>query len=136
MWVKLARAYATFNRLTVQQIRESGLTQPQFGALECLGHLGAMPIGELSRKMLVSGGNMTCVVDNLEKAELVERVQSGNDRRSVTVRLTAKGQRLFQSIFPPHAEFIAGLATTLSAREQEELARLLKKLGLGLAPHL
>ncbi|MBI5648497.1 MAG: MarR family transcriptional regulator [Ignavibacteriae bacterium] len=135
MWVKLARAYATFNRLTVQQIRESGLTQPQFGALECLGHLGAMPIGELSRKMLVSGGNMTCVVDNLEKAGLVERVQSGNDRRSVTVRLTTKGQRLFQSIFPPHAAYIADLAATLSHKEQEELARLLKKLGLGLAPH-
>ncbi|MDT8324266.1 MAG: MarR family transcriptional regulator [Bacteroidota bacterium] len=129
MWVKLARAYATFNRETVKDIRRYGLTQPQFGALECLGHLGPMTIGELSRKMLVSGGNMTCVVDNLEKEGLVRRQHSDEDRRSVIVALTEKGDALFQDIFPQHAAFIEQLATVLSDEEQGELSRLLKKLG-------
>ena len=133
MWVKLARAYATFNHRTIQQIRVFGLTQPQFGAIECLGHLGPMSIGELSRKMLVSGGNMTCVIDNLEKESLVERVQSGKDRRSVTVRLTCKGEELFEKIFPLHAKHVETLASPLNADEQVQLSQLLKKLGKALA---
>lgn len=129
MWIKLARAYATFNKATVRDIRQYGLTQPQFGAIECLGHLGSMTIGELSRKMLVSGGNMTCVVDNLEKEGLVHRRHSEEDRRSVMVELTASGQQLFQNIFPHHARHITALASVLTAEEQQELSSLLKKLG-------
>lgn len=129
MWVKLARAYATFNKETVKDIRRYGLTQPQFGAIECIGHLGPMTIGELSRKMLVSGGNMTCVVDNLEKEGLVVRRHSDEDRRSVIVALTNKGAELFENIFPQHADFITRTAAVLNEDEQEELSRLLKKLG-------
>lgn len=132
MWVKLARAYAVFNKLTVKDIRRHGLTQPQFGAIECLFHLGPMTIGDLSRKMLVSGGNMTCVIDNLEKEGLVRRVQREEDRRSVIVELTEAGRRLIARIFPEHAAVIEQVASVLSAAEQEELARLLKKLGTGL----
>jgi MarR family transcriptional regulator, 2-MHQ and catechol-resistance regulon repressor len=131
MWVKLARAYAVFNKLTVKDIRRHGLTQPQFGAIECLHHLGPMTIGDLSRKMLVSGGNMTCVIDNLEKEGLVLRRQSEEDRRSVIVELTETGHRLIGRIFPDHAGIIEQVASVLTAKEQEELSRLLKKLGTG-----
>ncbi len=133
MWVTLARAYATFNRHTIQQIRTFGLTQPQFGAIEALGHLGPMLIGDLSRKMLVSGGNMTCVIDNLEKEGLVVRAHSEEDRRAVIVSLTEKGRELFERMFPDHARHVAELASVLSEGEQEQLARLLKKLGRALA---
>lgn len=133
LWVKLARAYAVFNKLTVKDIRRHGLTQPQFGAIECLHHLGPMSIGELSRKMLVSGGNMTCVIDNLEKEGLVRRIQSDEDRRSVIVELTESGHKLITRIFPDHAVMIDQVASVLTAQEQEELSRLLKKLGTGIA---
>ncbi|MBN1447829.1 MAG: MarR family transcriptional regulator [Bacteroidetes bacterium] len=132
MWVKLARASATFNKATVRDIRRYGLTQPQFAVVECLGHLGGMPIGKLSRKMLVSGGNMTCVVDNLEKEGLVQRHHSESDRRSVIVDLTDRGRALFAEIFPQHAEYIVRLASVLTSDEQEELSRLLRKLGTGI----
>src|SRR5574341_1594136 len=82
MWVKLARAFSTFNKLTADHIRQFNLTQPQFGALETLGHLGPMTIGDLCRKQLVSGGNMTVVVDNLEEMGLVARKTSREDGRS------------------------------------------------------
>jgi MarR family 2-MHQ and catechol resistance regulon transcriptional repressor len=133
MWVKLARATATFGKLTQEHIRTFGLTEPQFGALECLGHLGPMTIGQLCKKQLVSGGNMTVVVDNLEKEGLVERVPSKQDRRSILVRLTDKGRKLFDQIFSEHAQYVAKLASVLTESEQEELGKLLKKLGVSLS---
>ncbi len=132
LWVKLARSFSVFSKAADSDIDSYGLTQPQFGALECLGHLGPMTIGQLCRKNLVSGGNMTVVVDNLEKLGLVERVPSKEDRRAIVVQLTAKGEKMFREIFPRHAKHIAKLASVLTETEQEELGRLLKKLGTSL----
>jgi MarR family transcriptional regulator, 2-MHQ and catechol-resistance regulon repressor len=132
MWVKLARAYAVFNAVSRREIRTHGLTQPQFAVLESLAHIGPMTMGELTRKMLVSGGNMTCVVDNLEKDGLVARQVTADDHRSVRVALTDEGVRLIERIFPEHAEIIAAAAGVLSEQEQETLGELLRKLGKGL----
>ena len=132
-WVKLARSFATMNHLSSDQIRGSGLTLPQFGVLECLGHKGPLTQGELSRKQLASGGNMTVVVDNLERDGLVERGRSDLDRRQVRVRLTPKGEELFQQVFLPHAEFIGECLSVLTPEEQTQLGVLLKKLGVGLS---
>ncbi len=133
LWVKLARAFSVFNRRSEEQIRSFGLTPAQFSTLEILGHKGTMTLGELCRKQLVSGGNMTVVVDNLERDNLVERIRSKKDRRSVAVRLTPKGRELFGRIFPPHARHIADVAGVLTREEQHSLAKLLKKLGRGIA---
>jgi len=95
-----------------------------------------MTIGELCRKQLVSGGNMTVVVDNLGKLGLVERVHGKEDRRVILVRLTAKGKALFDEVFVKHAAHIAKLASVLTDQEQKELARLLKKLGLSLSSNV
>jgi MarR family transcriptional regulator, 2-MHQ and catechol-resistance regulon repressor len=132
LWVKLARAHDTFNHLTSAHIRTFGLTPAQFGVVECLGHLGPMLIGDLTKKHLVSGGNMTVVVDNLEKEGIVERSVNKQDRRAYYVRLTSKGKNLFHKIFIKHAEFIAQLVSVLTEVEQTELGVHLKKLGLAL----
>ncbi len=132
LWVKLARSFAVFNKGAVNHIRSTGLTPSQFAVVECLGHKGGMTLGELSQKMLMSCGNITVVVDNLEKEGLVERLRCENDRRVVYVNLTASGQQHFDAIFPEHADRIEALASVLSDSEQKQLAGLLKKLGLGL----
>ncbi len=132
LWIKLARAFSVFNKRVTDQIRTFGLTPAQFSVLECLGHLGPLTIGGLCKKMLVTGGNMTVVVDNLEKQELVERVPSKEDRRAILVKLTEKGQKLFELVFPQHARYIAQIASVLTAPEQEHVSRLLKKLGFSL----
>jgi MarR family 2-MHQ and catechol resistance regulon transcriptional repressor len=132
LWVKLARAHDTVNHLTAINIRLFGLTPAQFGAIECLGHLGPMLIGDLTRKHLVTGGNMTVVVDNLAKEGFVERVVSKEDRRAFIVKLTPKGKRLFDKTFVQHAEYVATLVSGLTEEEQTDLGRLLKKLGTGL----
>ena len=136
MWVKLARAAATFGQLTAEDIRRYGLTQAQFGALETLGHVGPLPLGELCKKQLVSGGNMTVVADNLEKEGLLERIHNQEDRRVVLVQLTKKGKKLFDEIFVQHAQRVADLASVLTEEEQEELGRLTKKLGISLQQRL
>ena len=132
LWVKLARATSTFGKFTAVNIKSFGLTEPQFSVLECLGHLGPLTSGELSKKMLVSGGNTTVVVDNLENIGLVERIHGKKDRRIIYVQLTAKGKKLFDEIFAQHAVYVSKIASVLTDQEQERLALLLKKLGLAL----
>jgi MarR family transcriptional regulator, 2-MHQ and catechol-resistance regulon repressor len=132
LWVKLARASATFSKLSSESIRSFGLTEPQFAVIECLGHLGPLKLGELSKKMLVTGGNITCVIDNLEKEKLVKRIRSKKDRRMTTVQLTEKGQKLFGDKFKIHAQHITIAASVLTDVEQNQLAGLLKKFGLAL----
>lgn len=132
LWVKLARASSIFTRLSARDIERYGLTQPQFSVVEALGHLGPMTIGDLGKKMLVTGGCMTVIIDNLERDAIVERVRSVEDRRQVKVGLTTKGNELFQKIFRQHATRITELASVLTEEEQHQLSDLLKKLGLAL----
>lgn len=129
-WVKLARAFSVVDKKATVNIRTYGLTEAQFSALECIGHKGPMTLGELGRRQLVTNGNITLVADNLEKQGLLERRRSSKDRREVVVHLTPKGRRLFERIFPPHANHIARVMSVLSTAEQEQLGALLKKLGL------
>jgi MarR family 2-MHQ and catechol resistance regulon transcriptional repressor len=132
LWVKLARASSTFNRLSAKDIERYGLTQPQFAVFEALGHLGPMTTGEIGKKILVTGGCVTVIVDNLEKEGLVERARSNEDRRVRQVQLTSKGELLFRDVFREHAKRIAELASVLTEEEQIQLSGLLKKLGLAL----
>jgi MarR family transcriptional regulator, 2-MHQ and catechol-resistance regulon repressor len=132
MWVKLARAFTTLNRLSADDIRSYGVTQAQFGVLEVLGHLGPMSLGELARKMLISCGNTTVIVDNLEKEGFLERTAHGKDRRVKVVQLTPKGRKFFLEIFPQHAAAMTEFIAVLSEQDQERLGMLLKKLGLAL----
>lgn len=129
-WVKLARAYTSFNKKSTESIRTFGLTQPQFAVVEVLGHLGPLKVGEICNKMLASGGNMTLVLDNVEKLGFVERIHSKEDRRAILVQLTVKGKLLFDKIFVEHAEQITKYMSVLSADEQKTLGDLLKKLGI------
>jgi MarR family 2-MHQ and catechol resistance regulon transcriptional repressor len=132
LWVKLVRATSTFSHKTAENIRSFGLTTPQFGVLETLGHLGPMFMGELTKKQLMSGGNTTVVVNNLVKRGLVERLVCKEDRRAFYIQLTPKGKKLFKQIFPKHATYVAQTASVLSDAEQKALSVLLKKLGTGI----
>ena len=86
---------------------------------------------ELGTKLLRSGGNITLIIDNLEKANLVKRMRDTEDRRKVVVFLTKAGQELIGQIFPKHLKAIVGEMNVLSAEEQETLGKLCRKLGKG-----
>jgi MarR family 2-MHQ and catechol resistance regulon transcriptional repressor len=91
-----------------------------------------MTIGDVGKRMLVTGGCTTVILDNLEKEDLVERIRSTEDRRVIKVQLTEKGERLFKQIFAQHANHVTELASVLTEEEQMQLSQLLKKLGLAL----
>jgi len=132
-WVKLARAYTVFQHHTDENIRTYNLTTPQFAVIEALGHLGPLRVGVLCKKMLVTGGNMTLVLDNLEKQNLIDRTFSKEDRRAIVVQLTEKGKKIFDDSFVQLAQKITELLSVLSQDEQKQLGVLLKKLGLHLS---
>lgn len=132
VFIKLLRASDGVIRRTNRPIRDAGLTESQFGVLETLYHLGPMCQGVLGGKILKSGGNITTVVDNLEKQGLAERKRvPGGDRRYVSVQLTKKGRALIKKVFPKVKDGITREVSVLSQTEQKELCALLKKLGLG-----
>jgi MarR family 2-MHQ and catechol resistance regulon transcriptional repressor len=110
-------------------LAEYGLTESQLGTLEALHYLGPMCQSDLGDKLLVTGGNMTMVTNNLEKRGLVRRQRDEDDRRQVTVSLTQKGEQLISELFPKHAQYIADLMNILSLDEQDQLGELCKMLG-------
>ena len=130
----MTRATSSVAGRLSRQLASAGLTPTQLGILEALLHLGPLGQRALGGKLLMSGANITTVVDNLERRRLVRRERSGDDRRNVTVHLTPEGRRLISKVFPGHAAAIAQAFSALTAPEQEELARLTKKLGLGCGP--
>jgi len=129
VFVKLTRASNSVSAATNSLITEAGLTTSQFAVLEVLYHAGPLCLTEIAHKILTTGGNLTLVVNNLEKRGLVQRKQSDNDRRFFSLHLTPKGKNLIAEIFPKQAAEITRVIAALSAEEQEELARLCKKFG-------
>jgi MarR family 2-MHQ and catechol resistance regulon transcriptional repressor len=105
------------------------LTISQFAVLEALYHLGPLRPNVISAKTLRSPGNLTLVIDNLEKAGLVTRTRAADDRRALLVALTAKGQKLIAGILPGHLAAIVEQMSVLTPAEQEQFGALCKKLG-------
>lgn len=128
-YIKLRRAVNAVSLREGEVMRAAGLTESQFGALEALLHLGPLCQHELAGKVLKSAGNMTTVVDNLERRGLVKRRRDGEDRRVVTVHLTASGRDLVRAVFPRVVEVLVDAFSTLSATEQQQLAALCRRLG-------
>jgi MarR family 2-MHQ and catechol resistance regulon transcriptional repressor len=129
-FIKLIRAADSVVARLHPRVEAAGLTMGQLGVLEALFHLGPMHQRDLGRKLLKSGGNMTLVIDNLEKRGLVRRERERADRRFVKVCLTEDGQQLIGDYFPRHAAAIEQEMSVLTPAEQEELGRLCRKLGL------
>jgi MarR family 2-MHQ and catechol resistance regulon transcriptional repressor len=128
-YINLLRATNTVSSQSMRHLDAHGLTPSQFAVLEALHHVGPLCLSELARKILRTSGNLTMVVDNLEKAGMVKRVQSAMDRRYVSVEITEKGRDVISGIFPEHAAEVTKLMSRLTADEQDTLRDLCRKLG-------
>ncbi len=113
----------------VHTVLPEELTITQFGVLESLYHIGPLCQSELAEKLLKSGGNLTLVVDNLEKAGYVHRERDPADRRFVVVKLTPKGQSFITTLFPKVVANVTREMAALSSTELSDFGRLLKKVG-------
>ncbi|MAE05265.1 MAG: MarR family transcriptional regulator [Nitrospinae bacterium] len=105
------------------------ITQSQFSVLDAIFHLGPLSQRELGEKIFRTSGNVTMVVDNLERGGMVRRERDPGDRRRVAVRLTAKGKNTIRELLPRRVAAIRDEMAALSAAEQDELRRLCRKLG-------
>jgi MarR family 2-MHQ and catechol resistance regulon transcriptional repressor len=128
-FIKLTRAAESVSGRINAHLREHQLTVSQFGVLEALYHLGPMQTGELGEKILKSSGNMTLVIDNLEKRGLVLRQRLEGDRRCIDVHLTAEGEALVRNILPRHVEGVVKTFAALSPEEQLQLGDLCRRVG-------
>lgn len=128
-FIKFTRSVESLENRLIRRNTVGDLTISQFGVLETLYHLGHMSQSEICGKLLKSGGNITLVIDNLEKRGLARRQVDAKDRRVTTVLLTEKGEELIGRIFPEQVKAIVEELNVLTANEQETLGALCKKLG-------
>jgi len=87
-----------------------------------------LTMSELSRRLMVTNGNVTPLIERLVSEKLVSRATSHTDRRSQIVRLTAAGKRAFDAMTPEHREWVNGLFSGLTVEDQSTLFELLGKL--------
>ncbi|MCW5547654.1 MAG: MarR family transcriptional regulator [Opitutaceae bacterium] len=129
-YIKLMRAAESVTARS-HAVLPKEITLAQFGVLEALLHRGPLCQGELADKLLKSGGNLTLIVDNLEKAGWVRRERNPDDRRFITVSLTDAGRTYISGLFPKIAASLAAEFSVLSPAEQFTLGWLCRKLGTG-----
>ena len=130
-FIKLTRCTNSLLARLAERNSIGELTYSQFAVLEALYHIGPMTAGEVSQKILKSGGNLTLVIDNLERDGLVRRERDGKDRRVIHVHLTEAGQGKVEAVLPGHVAALLDEFKVLSAGEQKTLGELCRKLGRG-----
>jgi DNA-binding MarR family transcriptional regulator len=130
IWLRLL----TCNQLIEKRVRaglreQFGTTLPRFDLLAQLErHPEGLKMNALSRLLMVTGGNVTAIVDQLAKEGLLERLDEPADRRAWLVRLTSAGRKSFAEMARAHEEWVVELLAGLSRREHEELLKLLAKV--------
>jgi DNA-binding MarR family transcriptional regulator len=130
LWIRLLRV----TRITEAQLREflrveHGSTLPRFDVMAALHRSGDdMTMTELSRRLLVSNGNTTTVVDRLELDGLVTRTTSAADRRVVHVALTEAGTRHFDRLAAEHEAQVNSLFSGMSSADLDALEEILQRL--------
>ena len=129
LWVVLARAHNAIERHAQAHAQERGLTLPEFGILEALYHKGPLLLGEVQKKILVSSGGVTYLIDRLTAKGLVERRDCPDDRRARYAALTAEGESFIRGIFPEHAERLAKVLEGLNDEEKQQAVALIRNLG-------
>ena len=133
LWVVLSRAYAAISARAEADVARHDLTLAEFAILEVLYHKGPLLLGEIQRKILVSSGGVTFLVDRLTKKGYVERQECETDRRARYAALTPAGERLVARIFPLHAAALRDATSALTVPQQRAVTRHLKTLGLAAA---
>jgi len=129
-YTKLMRAAESVTSRVHRVLAAPKLTISQFGVLEALYHKGPLCQRDIATKILKSTGNITLVIDNLEKQNLVRRVRDNEDRRYLTIHLTAAGTSLITKVFADVEAAIVTEMASLDENEQELLGTLCKKLGM------
>lgn len=132
LWLRLARVYGRLSRAANNHIKTLGLTPAQFDVIAQAGATPGLTQGELAKRLLVTEGNITQLLDRMEDVGLAQRRREGRTNR---VTLTAAGEDIYQRHVAEHEELMASQLSLLTAEEREQLAALLRKLERGMRRH-
>ncbi|AIE84210.1 Transcriptional regulator, MarR family [Fimbriimonas ginsengisoli Gsoil 348] len=127
-YVRLVRTAEALHAEVSRGLADEGLTASQFSTLKVLRLNGPLAQKDIATYLLKTGGNVTLVVDNLEKAGLVGRERVQGDRRITMVRITPAGEELFDRVYPPHLQRIAVAMSGLGNEDLSSLLALLNEL--------
>lgn len=130
LWVIMSRAQAAIAEHAGADVARHGLTLAEFAILEALYHGGPLLLGEVQRRILVSSGGITFLVDRLTAKGLVERRNCPGDRRARYAALTPQGAAFMTEIFPKHVAALTKAMAGLSSDQRAATADLLRTLGL------
>ena len=135
VWLRLMKCYNIISRELRKQVEKEGLiTLPQFDVLVQLSRKNeGLSFVELSRKLLVTSGNLTGIIDRLEREDLVVREPDSSDRRVVRIRLTAKGRDIVGRFVPEHVHQIENIFAGIPEKDLRQLRDLLGRLNSSLA---
>ncbi|HEU4414018.1 MAG TPA: MarR family transcriptional regulator [Candidatus Angelobacter sp.] len=130
LWLRLLSCTVRIeNHIRLRLRREFNTTLPRFDLMAQLERsAGGLRMNELSQRLMVSGGNVTGITDQLEREKLVTRTPCLGDRRAYTVRLTEVGLKRFREMAARHEQWIVELLRGLSRDEQELMIKELWKL--------
>jgi DNA-binding MarR family transcriptional regulator len=130
LWLRLLTCTQLIEKQVRNELREQfGTTLPRFDLMSQLERApDGLKMNELSRRMMVTGGNITGITDQLVAEGLVARVDVEGDRRAWRVRLTPRGRRLFNDMAQQHEAWIVDAFAALNAKEIAQLHKLLGKV--------
>ena len=130
IWLRLLTCTQMIERVVRSRLRSRfGTTLPRFDLMAQLErHAEGLKMNELSERLMVTGGNVTAIVDQLEKEGLVERLDEPADRRAFRIRLTRSGEKSFAEMAREHEEWLVELFAGVSGKEQDDLLKLLAKV--------
>ena len=130
LWLRMLATNRLVETRTRRLLHERfSTTLPRFDLMAQLERVpGGLKMGELSKRMMVTGGNVTGITDGLSQEGLVERVDDPGDRRAWLVRLTPAGRRAFVAMAREHERWVVEAFRTLSAREMSVMAGFLGRL--------
>lgn len=129
-WLRLLTCCTMMEREMRRRLRDhSPVTLPQFDLLSALARAPeGLVMGDLSKRLMVTNGNVTALVERLVRNGLVERTVSPNDRRALVVRMTDEGREVFESVAPRHRAWIDEMMSDLPRQKVEQLYGLLADL--------
>jgi DNA-binding MarR family transcriptional regulator len=130
LWLRMLSCTVQIeNEIRTRLRAEFGVTLPRFDLMAQLErHPNGLRMGELSKRMMVTGGNITGITDQLEEEKLVVRVPDPKDRRAYSVKLTPAGRRAFEKMAAVHEGWITELMGGLTPADKTRLLELLSRL--------
>ncbi|KQZ43811.1 MarR family winged helix-turn-helix transcriptional regulator [Duganella sp. Root1480D1] len=130
LWLRMLSCTTKIEAEIRSRLRaEFGITLPRFDLMAQLErHPEGLRMGELSKRMMVTGGNVTGITDQLEQENLVVRVPDPKDGRAFSVKLTAAGRKAFAQMAEVHESWVAELLQEISQEDKGQLIELLSQM--------